>query len=42
VDARNGARKLIDVEALEIVRCAPAAEAGAAVPGAAAGLPQPA
>lgn len=37
LDARTGARKLLDVEALEIVRCAPASRLGVT-----AGLAQPA
>ena len=39
LDARTGARKLLDVEALDIVRCAPTAGYGA---GLASGLAQPA
>ncbi|WP_346958635.1 hypothetical protein [uncultured Arthrobacter sp.] len=39
LDARTGARKLLDVEALEIVRCAPAAGLGS---GLTAALAQPA
>lgn len=39
LDARTGARKLLDVEALDIVRCGPTPGFGA---GLAAGLAQPA
>ena len=39
LDARTGARKLLDVEALDIVRCAATPGLGADVP---AGLAQPA
>jgi len=39
LDARTGTRKLLDVEALDIVRCGPTSGFGAGV---AAGLAQPA